>query len=77
MPELRTAWQHLVADGPMTGNDWQVLLYTAGRAMLWLVVISACTSMYGYFSSFYRAMIAQKKDSPQMYTDKNPDLFPR
>jgi S-adenosylmethionine:tRNA ribosyltransferase-isomerase len=39
-------------------NDWQVLLYTAGRAMLWLVVISACTSMYGYFSSFYRAVVA-------------------
>jgi CDP-diacylglycerol---glycerol-3-phosphate 3-phosphatidyltransferase len=54
VPELRTAWQHLVADGPTTGNDWRVLLYTAGRAMLWLVVISACTSMYSYFTSFYR-----------------------
>jgi CDP-diacylglycerol--glycerol-3-phosphate 3-phosphatidyltransferase len=31
-------------------------LYTAGRAMLWLVVISAVTSMYGYFSSFYRGL---------------------
>ncbi|HEX3184742.1 MAG TPA: CDP-diacylglycerol--glycerol-3-phosphate 3-phosphatidyltransferase [Pyrinomonadaceae bacterium] len=54
VPELRMALQHLVAGGPTTGNDWQVLLYTAGRAMLWLVVISACTSMYSYFSSFYR-----------------------
>ncbi len=58
VPELRMAWDHLVAGGPTTGNDWQVLLYTAGRAMLWLVVISACTSMYGYFSSFYRAVVA-------------------
>jgi len=66
VPELQTAWHHLTASGPMTGNDWQVLLYTAGRAMLWLVVISAFASMYGYFSSFYRAV-----------TDKNPDLFPR
>ena len=66
VPELQTAWHHLTADGPMTGNDWQVLLYTAGRAMLWLVVISAFASMYGYFRSFYRAV-----------TDKNPDLFPR
>jgi CDP-diacylglycerol---glycerol-3-phosphate 3-phosphatidyltransferase len=57
VPELRTAWQHLVGSGPTTGNDWQVLIYTAGRAMLWLVVVSACTSMYGYFSSFYRAMV--------------------
>ena len=54
VPELRQAWQHLIGNGPISGNDWQVLLYTAGRAMLWLVVISACASMYGYFSSFYR-----------------------
>ena len=58
VPELRTAWHDLTGGGPMTTNDWQVLLYTAGRAMLWLVVISACTSMYGYFSSFYRAFTA-------------------
>ena len=56
VPELRTAWHHLVGDGPTTGNDWQVLLYTAGRAMLWLVVISAVTSMYGYFNSFFRGL---------------------
>lgn len=65
VPELRTAWHHLVADGPMTGNDWQVLLYTAGRAMLWLVVISACTSMYGYFSSFYRAVMDKSGFTPR------------
>ena len=69
VPELRTAWLHLVAGGPTTGNDLQVLLYTAGRAMLWLVVISACTSMYGYFSSFYRAVVAgraaERETSPK------------
>jgi hypothetical protein len=53
---LRVAWTHLIGEGATTANDWQVLLYTAGRAMLWLVVISACTSMFGYFSSFYRAV---------------------
>jgi CDP-diacylglycerol--glycerol-3-phosphate 3-phosphatidyltransferase len=57
VPELRTAWHHLVGSEPTTGNDWQVLLYTAGRAMLWLVVVSACVSMYGYFSSFYRSVV--------------------
>src|ERR1044072_5057632 len=62
VPELRTAWQHLLGDGPITGNDWQVLIYTAGRAMLWLVVISACASMYGYFSSFYREFTRTKSD---------------
>lgn len=58
VPELRTAWQHLVGSESTTSSDWQVLLYTAGRAMLWLVVISACLSMYGYFRSFYRSVFA-------------------
>ncbi len=62
VPELRTAWQHLVGNELTTSNDWQVLVYTAGRAMLWLVVISACTSMYGYFSSFYRAVVADRTE---------------
>ncbi|HKZ00803.1 MAG TPA: CDP-diacylglycerol--glycerol-3-phosphate 3-phosphatidyltransferase [Pyrinomonadaceae bacterium] len=58
VPELQAAWNHLFGTGPTTGNDWQVLLYTAGRAMLWLVVISACLSMYGYFRSFYRSVLS-------------------
>jgi CDP-diacylglycerol---glycerol-3-phosphate 3-phosphatidyltransferase len=58
VPELRAALQHLFGSGPTTGNDWQVLLYTAGRALLWLVVVSACLSMYGYFRSFYRSVVA-------------------
>src|SRR5689334_14407544 len=66
VPELRLAWQHLIHGGPTTGNDWQVLLYTAGRAMLWLVVISACTSMYGYFNSFYRSFDKRIKTLPQI-----------
>jgi CDP-diacylglycerol--glycerol-3-phosphate 3-phosphatidyltransferase len=59
VPELSTAWNHLLGSGATTANDWQVLLYTAGRAMLWLVVISACVSMYGYFRSFYREVMMQ------------------
>lgn len=58
VPELRAAWQHLFGSEPTTLSDWQVLLYTAGRAMLWLVVVSACLSMYGYFKSFYRSVLA-------------------
>jgi CDP-diacylglycerol--glycerol-3-phosphate 3-phosphatidyltransferase len=70
VPELRTAWHHLVGSEPTTGNDWQVLLYTAGRAMLWLVVISACTSMYGYFSSFYRAVSSGRAADAETKTKK-------
>jgi len=58
VPELRAAWQHLFGSEPTTWSDWQVLLYTAGRAMLWLVVVSACLSMYGYFKSFYRSVLS-------------------
>lgn len=61
VPELRAAWQHLFGSGMTTASDWQVLLYTAGRAMLWLVVISACLSMYGYFRSFHRSVISSSK----------------
>ncbi|MFN2530666.1 MAG: CDP-diacylglycerol--glycerol-3-phosphate 3-phosphatidyltransferase [Pyrinomonadaceae bacterium] len=61
VPELRVAWQHLVGAGNTSGNDWQVLLYTAGRALLWLVVVSACASMYGYFSSFYHSVMANRE----------------
>jgi CDP-diacylglycerol--glycerol-3-phosphate 3-phosphatidyltransferase len=60
VPELRDALSHLW-EGMVTGNDWQVLLYTAGRAMLWLVVISACLSMYGYFRSFYASVVAARQ----------------
>ena len=54
VPELRAAWTHLIGAGQMTWSDWQVLLYTAGRAMLWVVVISAFFSMYGYFRAFFK-----------------------
>ena len=62
VPELRTAWHHLFGSEPLTTSDWQVLLYTAGRAMLWLVVVSACLSMYGYFRSFYLSVVASKEN---------------
>jgi CDP-diacylglycerol--glycerol-3-phosphate 3-phosphatidyltransferase len=57
VPELRAALRHLFGEGGVTGTDWQVLLYTAGRAMLWVVVLSACLSMYEYFRGFYRAAV--------------------
>src|SRR4029453_7801104 len=70
VPELRTGWQHLTGAGQMTGNDWQVILYTLGRAMLWLVVISSCLSMYGYFRSFYRSVLGIRAESREIKTAK-------
>ena len=61
VPELRTAWSHLIGPESTTSSDWQVLLYTAGRALLWLVVISACISMYSYFRSFYKSVSSARR----------------
>lgn len=56
VPELRTAFRHVLGEGATTMSDWQVLFYTAGRAMLWVVVLSAFLSMYEYFRAFYRTV---------------------
>ena len=58
VPELQDAWHHLFGNEAVTSSDLEVLLYTAGRAMLWLVVVTACWSMYGYFRAFYRGVVA-------------------
>jgi CDP-diacylglycerol--glycerol-3-phosphate 3-phosphatidyltransferase len=61
VPELRLAWSHLTGPDRTSWTDWQVLLYTAGRAMLWVVVISSMFSMYGYFRAFFRGVIRREE----------------
>lgn len=61
VPELRNALQHLFGSGATTMDDWRVLLYTMGRAMLWVVVLSACLSMYEYFRAFYQSVIGRNE----------------
>jgi len=56
VPQVRDALQHVFGAGATTMTDWQVLLYTSGRAMLWVVVLSACLSMYEYFHAFFVSM---------------------
>ncbi|HEX8653181.1 MAG TPA: CDP-diacylglycerol--glycerol-3-phosphate 3-phosphatidyltransferase [Pyrinomonadaceae bacterium] len=71
VPELRTAIHHLLGQGATSATDWQVLLYTMGRAMLWVVVLSAILSMYDYFRAFYRAVvqgITPESDAPRAAT---------
>jgi CDP-diacylglycerol--glycerol-3-phosphate 3-phosphatidyltransferase len=60
VPELRDAWTHLLGPARTTWIDWQILLYTAGRAMLWVVVVSAIFSMYGYFRAFFTSVVRRK-----------------
>jgi CDP-diacylglycerol--glycerol-3-phosphate 3-phosphatidyltransferase len=59
VPELRDAVGHLLSSAGPSGDDWQVLLYAAGRAMLWVVVLSSCLSMYEYFRVFYRQVLGR------------------
>jgi CDP-diacylglycerol--glycerol-3-phosphate 3-phosphatidyltransferase len=63
VPELRLAWSHLTGPDRTSWADWQVLLYTAGRAMLWVVVISSMFSMYGYFRAFFREVVWREEPS--------------
>lgn len=56
VPELRQAVNNLFGAGAMTMTDWRVLIYTAGRMMLWVVVLSAFVSMYDYFRAFHTAI---------------------
>jgi CDP-diacylglycerol--glycerol-3-phosphate 3-phosphatidyltransferase len=53
VPEMNAALGHLFGAGDMNWLDWRVLFYGLGRGLLWLVVISSCWSMYGYFRRFY------------------------
>ena len=57
VPELREALARLFGAGATSATDWQVLLYSAGRATLWVVVLSACLSMYQYFRAFYQSAV--------------------
>jgi len=61
VPELGSALHHLFGAGVTTVDDWRVLLYTCGRAMLWVVVLSACVSMYGYFRAFHGAVVVRDR----------------
>jgi CDP-diacylglycerol--glycerol-3-phosphate 3-phosphatidyltransferase len=55
VPEMHQAIEHLLGAAPLTSLDVRVLLYGLGRGLLWIVVISSCWSMYGYFRQFYIA----------------------
>ncbi len=50
--EVQTAFSNL-ANLALTSNDWKVFGYLVGRGGLWVAVITACWSMYDYFSYFF------------------------
>ncbi len=59
VPEVQTAFSDL-AKFTITSNDWKVFGYLVGRGALWVAVITAVWSMYGYFAFFIEN---RKKDT--------------
>ncbi len=51
--EVQTAFSNLISLS-LTSSDWRVFGYLVGRGALWVAVITACWSMYDYFSYFFR-----------------------
>lgn len=50
--EVRIAFANLTTFS-LTSNDWKVFGYLVGRGALWLALITALWSMYGYFALFF------------------------
>ena len=50
--EVRTAFSDLM-QFTVTSNDWKVFGYLVGRGSLWVAVVTAVWSMYGYFAFFF------------------------
>lgn len=53
VPEVQTAFSNLTRF-TINSNDWKVFGYLVGRGALWVAVITAIWSMYGYFAHFLK-----------------------
>ncbi|MFN2501367.1 MAG: CDP-diacylglycerol--glycerol-3-phosphate 3-phosphatidyltransferase [Pyrinomonadaceae bacterium] len=60
--EVRTAFADLLKLS-LTSNDWKVFGYLVGRGALWIAVITAVLSMYGYFRFFFQENKKRKSDT--------------
>ena len=49
----------------MTKLDVRMIFYGLGRGVLWIVVISSCWSMYGYFRQFYISAYGQPESGQE------------
>jgi CDP-diacylglycerol--glycerol-3-phosphate 3-phosphatidyltransferase len=69
VPEVQTAFSNLTQFS-LTSNDWKVFGYLVGRGALWVAVITAVWSMYGYFSFFVR----EKHNSSRSKDGSGPSI---
>lgn len=49
--EVQTAFEHL-SSFTLNTDDWRVFGYLVGRGALWIAVVTACWSMFGYIKYF-------------------------
>ncbi len=61
VPEVQTAFSNLL-QFTINQNDWKVFGYLVGRGALWVAVITAIWSMYGYFAYFIRERSRSERD---------------
>lgn len=61
VPEVQTAFSNLL-QFTINQNDWKVFGYLVGRGALWVAVITAIWSMYGYFAYFIRERSRAERD---------------
>ena len=61
VPEVQTAFADLI-QFTITANFWKVFGYLVGRGALWVAVITAIWSMYGYFSYFLKERSGQNRE---------------
>jgi CDP-diacylglycerol--glycerol-3-phosphate 3-phosphatidyltransferase len=76
VPEMRAALGHLFGQGDMNWLDWRVMFYGLGRGLLWLVVVSSCWSMYGYFWNFYANVRESYKITEEKRRSKGERMTP-
>jgi CDP-diacylglycerol--glycerol-3-phosphate 3-phosphatidyltransferase len=61
VPEVQIAFSNLL-QFTINQNDWKVFGYLVGRGALWVAVITAVWSMYGYFAYFIRERSRHERD---------------
>jgi CDP-diacylglycerol---glycerol-3-phosphate 3-phosphatidyltransferase len=61
VPEVQIAFSNLL-QFTINQNDWKVFGYLVGRGALWVAVITAVWSMYGYFAYFIRERSRPERD---------------
>jgi CDP-diacylglycerol--glycerol-3-phosphate 3-phosphatidyltransferase len=71
-PAFWNVIEHFLATRALSALDVKILLYSVGRAILWLVVASSVWSMYGYFRAFYGQVRDRIDDRQQL---KDPRIY--